>query len=459
MIDFKKVKNIYFLGIGGIGMSALARYFNHNGMKVSGYDKTPTPLTDHLISEGIPVHFVDDIKYIPKKVDLVIYTPAIPKEHKEFIYLNEKGYALHKRAEILGEIVKDSYTIAVSGTHGKTTITSMIAHILKQSGKDVFSFIGGISKNYKSNLILSDKNSIAVVEADEFDRSFLQLHPDIAVISSMDADHLDIYGSKDYLVESFRLFANQIRKDGKLFLKKGLQLSGVNADVSSYSAKLKADYYAKDIHVKNGSFYYTICAPNKVLISVKAGIPGLHNIENAIVAAAIALNCGVKPTAIKKGLETYTGVSRRFDYRIKEENLVFIDDYAHHPEEIKACIHAARELYPGKKITGVFQPHLFTRTRDLAEGFAESLAKLDELILLDIYPARELPIKDITSEALLSKIKMKNKMVCSKEGLIEELVKRNLEVLITIGAGDIDQLVEPIEKSLRNILKAIKGIC
>jgi UDP-N-acetylmuramate--alanine ligase len=458
MIDFKKIKNIYFLGIGGIGMSALARYFNNNGVKVSGYDKTPTPLTDQLVNEGIAVHFVDDIKYIPKKVDLVIYTPAIPKEHKEFIYLKEKGYDLHKRAEILGQIVQDCYTIAVSGTHGKTTITSMIAHILKQSGKDVFSFIGGISKNYKSNLVLSDKNLIAVVEADEFDRSFLQLHPDIAVISSMDADHLDIYGSKDYLVESFRLFANQIRKNGKLFLKKSLTLNGINADVLSYSAKIKADYCAKDIHVKDGSFYYTISAPDNVSISVKAGIPGLHNVENAIVAAAVALNCGVKKAAIKKGLETYTGVSRRFDFRIKENSLVFIDDYAHHPEEIKACIHAARELYPGKKITGVFQPHLFSRTRDLAEGFAESLARLDELILLDIYPARELPINGVTSESLLSKIKMKNKMVCSKEGLIEELVKRNLEVLITIGAGDIDQLVEPIEKSLRNILKAIKTL-
>ena len=458
MIDLKKIKTIYFLGIGGIGMSALARYFNQSGMKVSGYDKTPTPLTDELISEGISVHFEDDVKHIPKKVDLVIYTPAIPKDHKEFMYLKENNYELHKRAEILGQIVKNSYTIAVSGTHGKTTITSMIAHILKQSGKDVFSFIGGITKNYKSNLILSDKNSIAVVEADEFDRSFLQLYPDIAVISSMDADHLDIYGSKDYLVESFRLFANQIRENGKLFLKKSLQLTGVNAEVVSYSAKQKADYFAKDIKVENGSFYYTICAPDKLSISVKAGIPGLHNVENAMAAAAVALACGVKPAAIKKGLETYSGVSRRFDYRIKENELVFIDDYAHHPEEIKACIHAARELYPGKKITGVFQPHLFTRTRDLSEGFAESLAKLDELILLDIYPARELPIEGVTSLALLDKIKMKNKIVCSKENLIEELVKRKLDILITIGAGDIDQLVEPIEKSLKNILKVIKSI-
>ena len=458
MIDFKKIKNIYFLGIGGIGMSALARYFKHSGMNVSGYDKTPTSLTNQLISEGIPVHFTDEIKLIPKKVDLIIYTPAIPKEHKEFIYLKEKGYDLHKRAEILGQIVQDSFTIAVSGTHGKTTITSMIAHILKQSGKDIFSFIGGISKNYKSNLILSEKNSIAVVEADEFDRSFLQLNPDIAVISSMDPDHLDIYGNKDYLVESFRLFANLLRENGKLFLKKGLNLAGVNAEVYSYSAKREADYYAKDIRVEKGLFYFSLCAPDNVSISVKAGVPGLHNVENAIVAAAVALSCGIKPTAVKKGLETYTGVSRRFDYRIKEENLVYIDDYAHHPEEIKACIQAARELYPDKKITGVFQPHLYSRTRDLAEGFEESLAKLDELILLDIYPARELPIKGVTSQALLERIKMKNKMVCSKENLINELVKRNLEVLITIGAGDIDQLVEPIEKSLKNILKVIKNV-
>ena len=334
----------------------------------------------------------------------------------------------------------------------------MIAHILKQSGKDIFSFIGGISKNYKSNLILSDKNLIAVVEADEFDRSFLQLHPDIAVISSMDADHLDIYGNQNYMVESFRLFANQIKDNGKLLLKKSLVLSNIKTKPLTYSAIEKADYYATEIRVENGYFYYTIKCPDNLNIKIKSIVPGKHNVENAVVATAVALNIGVQPKDIKKALQSYTGVCRRFDYRIKTNDLVFIDDYAHHPEEIKACLNAARELYPGKKITGVFQPHLFTRTRDLEDGFIKSLSMLDELILLDIYPARELPIEGITSENLLKKIPLQNKMVCKKEDLIEELIKRKLDVLITIGAGDIDQLVEPIEKSLKNILKISKSL-
>ena len=415
MINIDKIKKVYFLGIGGIGMSALAKYFKAKGAQVSGYDKTSTPLTDELIKKGIAVHFEEKIELVPKDIDLVIYTPAVPKDHKEYVYLKKKGYEIRKRAEILGMITKNSYTVAVSGTHGKTTITSMIAHILKQSGMDIYSFIGGISKNYKSNLILSKNSAIAVVEADEFDRSFLQLHPNIAVISAMDADHLDIYGSRDYLVESFRLFANQIKENGTLFLKKSLTLSGVNSMVKTYSAIEKADYFADDIKVKNEFFHYTINCPGKIKIPVKAGVPGLHNVENAVAASAVALNFGVAPEKIKKALQSYTGVCRRFDYRIREKELVFIDDYAHHPEEIKACINAARKLYPGKKITGIFQPHLYTRTRDLAEEFAKSLAMLDELILLDIYPARELPIKGVTSEMLLKKIKIKNKIVCSKE--------------------------------------------
>jgi UDP-N-acetylmuramate--alanine ligase len=457
MPDLKKIKRIYFLGIGGIGMSALARYFNWKGIRVSGYDKTPTPLTAELIKEGIPVHFDENISALPKGIGLVIYTPAIPKEHKELVYLRKNNFEIRKRAEILGMITEGVFTVAVSGTHGKTTITSMIAHIMKQAGKDIFSFIGGISKNYRSNLVCSKNNSIAVVEADEFDRSFLQLHPDIAVISAMDADHLDIYGSKDYLVESFRLFADQVKKNGKLFLKKSLDLKNVNPAVITYSAKEKADFYAKDIRIEKGSFYFTVCCPGNKKIQIKAGVPGMHNVENAVAAAAVAVELGIKPADIKKALQTYSGVVRRFDYRIKEKELIFIDDYAHHPEEIKACVNAAKELYPDKKITGIFQPHLYSRTRDLADGFAKSLAMFDELILLDIYPARELPIKGVTSEMLLKKVKMKNKMLCSREDLVEELIKRKLEVLITIGAGDIDQLVGPIEKSLKNILKVTKN--
>lgn len=453
MLDIEKIKKVYFLGIGGIGMSALARYFKARGADICGYDKIATPLTSELINEGIPVHFDENIEFVPKDLDLVIYTPAIPKDNKEFIYLKENGYNIHKRAEVLGLITQNSFTVAVAGTHGKTTITSMIAHILKQAGKDIFSFIGGISKNYNSNLILSEKNTITVVEADEFDRSFLQLCPDIAVISSMDTDHLDIYGSKEYMVESFRLFANRIKENGKLFLKKGLNLPGLDANVQSYSAKEKADYYASDVKVKNGVFYYTILCSDNIKISVKAGVQGMHNVENAVAATAVALNFGISSEEIKNALQSYSGVRRRLEYRIKEKDLVFIDDYAHHPEEIKACVNAVRELYPGKKITGVFQPHLFSRTRDLADGFVESLSMLDELILLDIYPARELPIEGVTSQMLLDKINIKNKMLCSKEQLIETLIKRKLEVLITIGAGDIDQLVEPIEKSLKNMNK------
>ncbi|MFH0866583.1 MAG: UDP-N-acetylmuramate--L-alanine ligase [Bacteroidota bacterium] len=456
MRELNKIKIIYFIGIGGIGMSALARYFKAKGARVSGYDKTPTPLTDKLIKEGIDVHFDENVKAIPGNVELVVYTPAVPKENRELIYLKKNGYNIMKRSEILAEVVNDTFTIAVSGTHGKTTITSMIAHILKVAGKDVMAFIGGIAKNYNSNLILSGKNSISVVEADEYDRSFLHLHPDIALISAMDADHLDIYGEKNYMVESFTLFAKQIRKNGKLFLKKGLKLADDKIKSHSYSAKLKSNFRADEIIVKEGVFYFTLHFPGNKKINIKAGVPGYHNAENAVAAAAVAYETGVSPAIIKRALENYKGVLRRFDYRINEKELVFIDDYAHHPEEIIACLNAARDLYPSKKITGIFQPHLYTRTRDLADGFAESLAMLDELILLDIYPARELPIKGITSEMLLRKIKMKNKMVCTKENLIEELIKRKLEVLITIGAGDIDQLVPPIEKSLKNILKIQK---
>ncbi|NTW31756.1 MAG: UDP-N-acetylmuramate--L-alanine ligase [Bacteroidetes bacterium] len=457
MKDIKKIKSIYFLGIGGIGMSALARYFKAIGVNVSGYDKTSTTLTNELIKENITVHFDENIDSIPKDTELVIYTPAIPADNKEYIYLKENGYDLRKRAEILGLITQNSFTVAITGTHGKTTITSMVAHILKQSGKDVFSFIGGISKNYNSNLILSEKNSIAVVEADEFDRSFLQLHPDIAVISAMDADHLDIYGSKDYLVESFALFAKQIKENGILFLKKSLTLNNVAVPVKSYSANEKADYFASNVKVENGSYYYTINCPDNIEINIKSKVPGLHNVENAIAATAVAIKTGISPNEIKNALQTYSGVKRRFDYRINEKELVFIDDYAHHPEEIKACLLAVKELYPDKKITGVFQPHLYSRTRDLEDGFAQSLSMLDELILLEIYPARELPIKGVTSQSLLDKVKMDNKMLCSKEKLIEELIRKNPEVLITIGAGDIDQLVEPIEKSLKNILKIIRN--
>ena len=452
MLNLNNIKKVYFLGIGGIGMSALARYFKAMGAEVSGYDKTSTTLTNELIHEGIPVHFDENIALLPKNANLYIYTPAVPKNHKEYEFLIQNEFLIHKRAEVLGLITKNVFTIAVAGTHGKTTITSMIAHILKEAEKDVFSFIGGICKNYHSNLILSKNNTICVVEADEFDRSFLQLHPDIAVISSMDADHLDIYGNENYMIESFSLFASQRKANGVLFLKKNLKLNDTPANTLSYSANEKADFFASDIKIENGNYFYKINGPDNLIFNVKSGVPGMHNVENAVIAAAVAYNMGIQWDVIAKALETYCGVQRRFDYRINTKDLVFIDDYAHHPEEIRACLKSVKELYPGKKITGVFQPHLFSRTRDLADGFVETLSLLDELILLDIYPARELPIEGISSKMLLDKIKIKNKVLCLKENLIPLILQKKPEVLVTMGAGDIDQLVEPIEKCLMNNL-------
>jgi UDP-N-acetylmuramate--alanine ligase len=459
-VEIKDIKSVYFIGIGGIGMSALARYFKSVGKTVWGYDKTQTHLTIELEKEGIPVHFSDDPDQFKNVPDLVVYTPAIPKEHKELIWLQQHDAVIKKRSEVLGLITKDTFSIGIAGTHGKTTITSMVAHMLKQSGKDPFAFIGGITKNYGSNLLLSQTNEISVIEADEFDRSFLQLFPDIAVISAMDADHLDIYGDKEHLTDSFFLFAEQIKHGGTLILRKSLPIpTGLKVKLFTYGLDESADIYASDIRVEDGHYFYKIIYKGELLCSVKAGIPGIHNVENALASAAIGVCVGIQNDQIKKAIETYQGVQRRFDYRINEKELVFIDDYAHHPEEIKAFLRSVRQLYPEKKITGVFQPHLFTRTRDFAAEFAKSLEMLDEVILLDIYPARELPIPGIDSKMLLDQITgVKRKDLYKKEELIEALVKRNLEVLVTLGAGDIDQLVEPIEKTLKNILKLVKGL-
>ncbi|MCD4747181.1 MAG: UDP-N-acetylmuramate--L-alanine ligase [Bacteroidales bacterium] len=450
-MNLNNLHSIYFLGIGGIGMSGMARYFQAKGVKISGYDKTSTALTQKLIEEGMDIHFEDNINLIPSIIDMVVYTPAIPSDNKEFVYFTENGFEIKKRSEILGLIIKDKKGIAVAGTHGKTTVSTLIAHLLKQSDVDCTAFLGGISKNYNTNLLLSDKSDYIVVEADEFDKSFLQLNPFIAVITSADADHLDIYGKKEKINESFTQFTEQIQKNGKLIIKHGLDLQISIKDffeIYYYSFNTKSNFYAKNIKLKDGLYNFDFVYPFDEIKDITLGLPGLMNVENAVAAISVAFLLGVDEDDIRKSLKSFAGIKRRFEYQVKTKDLVYIDDYAHHPEELKACINSVRELYPGKKITGVFQPHLYSRTRDFADEFANSLALLDEVILLEIYPAREKAIKNVNSKMLLDKIKVQNKKLCSGTGLIDELKSRNIEILLTLGAGDIDQLVEPIKNSL-----------
>ena len=448
MKKLSDIKSIFFLGIGGIGMSALARYFHTVGVNVYGYDKTQTPLTNRLTDEGIQVHYEDDIKNIPSEIELVVYTPAIPADNKELNYFKNKEIKLQKRSEILGILTQEHFTIAVSGTHGKTSITSMIAYVLNYSGKKITAFIGGISKNFNSNLVLNNNPEMIVVEADEYDRSFLTLHPDIAVITAIDADHLDIYKTKEALEESFYMFAGQVKKNGKLIVKNNIPLPVKFYNKKQNYSLTDGEYHTENIRIKNHAYIFDLISKNRCLRDLSLGIPGRHNIENAVAAFAVADMLDINDENIRGALASYTGVDRRFDYKLKDKNIVFIDDYAHHPEELKAIILSVKELYEGKKITGIFQPHLFSRTRDFADEFAQSLDLLDEIILLDIYPARELPIAGVSSLMLLDKIKNKSKVLYSKEELIEKINSRQLEVLLTLGAGDIDQLVEPIKESL-----------
>lgn len=461
-MELNKIHKVYFLGIGGIGMSALARYFNAMGKSVSGYDKTPTRLTDELIAEGIKIHFEDDVNLIksefpnPQSEILIVYTPAIPNEHKELNYFKEAGFIIKKRAEVLGMITETSYTIGVAGTHGKTTTSSLIAHILKTADLDPSAFLGGITQNYGTNLLLSESlklsttNSdlLTVVEADEYDRSFLTLHPEIAVITSVDADHLDIYGDAKYMEESYSLFASQVKS--KLILKKSIVNNiATGKQAITYSVSdTTANYFAQNIKIENAAYQYEVVTPTGVFKNITLGLPGLHNVENSIAAIAVACLMNISELEIREALKTFRGVKRRFDYQIKTDQLIFIDDYAHHPEELKACINSAKEMYPGKKITGIFQPHLFTRTRDFSDDFAKSLDLLDECILMEIYPARELPIEGVNSKMLLDKMKSKNKSICQKNNLVQEVSKRKLEVLLTLGAGDIDTFVEPLKNAL-----------
>ncbi len=457
ILDYKLY---YFLGIGGIGMSALARYFEHYGKKVCGYDKTSTSLTAELEREGIPCHYNEDVdllkkilsNYKPDEV-LIVYTPAVPKNHAEYVYLSSQNYVIKKRSEVLGEITKQFKTIAIAGTHGKTTTTTLVTHLLKTAGINCYSFMGGISKNYGTNLLLgnpNDKDAYVVVEADEYDRSFLTLFPQIAVITSVDADHLDIYGNKEAMHESYVLFSKQVKKEGVLIVKKNVDNELKLTDKRLiYSLNLNTGYCAENVHVENGEFHYNIKSEVETVNDVTIGLPGLHNVENSIAAVAVAQQLGVKAEKIKEALRSFQGVKRRFDYRVKTSKLVYVDDYAHHPEELKAAIGAAKQLYPDKKVTGIFQPHLFTRTRDFADAFAESLDLLDECILLEIYPARELPIEGVTSQMLLDKMKSEQKHLVKKENLLAFLKDKPLEVLLTMGAGDIDKFVQPIEEMLK----------
>lgn len=453
MTQVNEIKYFYFLGIGGIGMSALARYFNKLGMKVAGYDKTETPLTKELQAEGIEIHFEENTNAIPRDIlndksnVLVVVTPAIPKNHKEWNYFIDNGYNIVKRSQLLGLLTKESTTIAVAGTHGKTTTSTIVAHIIKQSGIACAAFLGGIAKNYNSNLLLSDEKGLVVVEADEYDRSFLTLFPKMAIITSMDADHLDIYGSKEYMEESYRLFAQQVNKKGIIVAKKGLDLgANISATVKTYSVSEEADYMAKNIRVEDGRFVFDFVSVDLKIENIVFGMPGRHNVENAVAAIAIALNSGVDFVAVKNALANFEGVKRRFEFHVRTSNKVYMDDYAHHPEELRACIDGLKELYKGKKITGVFQPHLYSRTRDFADSFAQSLDMLDECILLDIYPARELPMKGVSSQMILDRMKLNNKQLLSKDALLKYVNENKPEVLVTLGAGDIDQLVEPIRK-------------
>ncbi|PRZ25148.1 UDP-N-acetylmuramate--L-alanine ligase [Flavobacterium granuli] len=445
-MNLNQIHNVYFIGIGGIGMSALARYFKNIGKQVSGYDKTPTALTKELIESGIAIHFEDSIDLIPKDYfaenTLVIITPAVPKTHSEWNYFLEREYHVKKRAEVLGIITKDTFCFAVAGTHGKTTTSSILGHILYESGADVTAFIGGIVENYNSNLIGSGK-TVTVVEADEFDRSFLHLHPNIACITSMDADHLDIYGTSAAIEESFVEFANKIENKDRLFITKELPLEGVTVAVNE-----DAVYSAFNVRIDNGSYVFDIKTPDGILTDFRFGLPGKHNLMNALMAIAMAINFGTPTGAIAIALASFKGIKRRFSYQIKTDDLVYIDDYAHHPTEINAVYQAVRELYPTKKVLAVFQPHLFSRTRDFADDFAKSLANFDEIILMDIYPARELPMEGITSEWLLSKIDNPNKKLVSKENLIDAILESDAPIIVTIGAGDIGELVGEIKRTL-----------
>ena len=445
-MNSNQIHNVYFIGIGGIGMSALARYFVALGKNVAGYDKTPTQLTQELEALGMTIHFNDSVDaigaaFLNKENTLVVITPAIPKDHSEWNFFQKNGFQIKKRAEVLGIITKDTFCFAVAGTHGKTTTSSILGHILHQSGVDVTAFLGGVVESYNSNLIGSGK-TVTVVEADEFDRSFLHLHPDLACITSMDADHLDIYGDATAIEASFTEFANKVSSEN-LFVANGLLLTG-----NSIGIDAKTSFSANNSRIENGFYVFDIQTPKEVIANVRFGLPGHHNLMNALTAFAMAYTYGVDPEKIAAALASFPGIRRRFSFQIREEKLVYIDDYAHHPTEINAVHQAVRELYPNKKIIAAFQPHLFSRTKDFIDGFATSLSQFDEILLLEIYPARELQMEGVNSSWLLSKITNENKKLVTQESLLETFKNSDADVFVTIGAGDIGEQVKTIKDLL-----------
>jgi UDP-N-acetylmuramate--alanine ligase len=454
-------KYIYFAGIGGIGMSALARWFHTNGFMVAGYDRTPTTLTTSLEQEGIPVHFEDEVASIPAEFmadparTLVVYTPAVPADHRQMAYFRAHGFTIQKRSQVLGWLTRNLRTVGVAGTHGKTTTSSMVAHLLRQAGTNCTAFLGGITQNYGTNFLLNTPTDnpddiVCVVEADEFDRSFLTLFPDLAIVTSTDADHLDIYGKHEAVLESFRAYVGQIKAGGTLIMRRGLDLAdSTTAEVQDYSLH-EGDYHSANLRIENARFVFDIKYPGGMIREVAMKVPGYHNVENALAATAVALKLGVTPEQVREGLGTYRGVKRRFEYLLENDSTVFIDDYAHHPAEIQAFLSSVRALYPGRHLTAIFQPHLFSRTRDFAAEFGQSLALADRLLLLEIYPAREHPIEGVSSQMLLEKVVLSDKTIVSKEEVLGKLPNLDLDIVVTIGAGDIDTLVLPIKRVLES---------
>lgn len=457
-MKLEQYDSVYFLGIGGIGMSAIARWFKHKGMRVAGYDRTPTPLTHELIEEGMEIHFDDRIEFIPgyisKEKTLVVFTPAIPKNHREHAYLKDEGFTILKRSEVLGLLTKNYKTVAVAGTHGKTTTSSLIAHILKCAAMDMVAFLGGITTNYASNLVMHGEvnpKTIVVVEADEFDRSFLRLFPEIAVVTSADADHLDIYGDHKSMLASFKDFIKQISNGGYLCIHESVASLANEVELTKETYGMsQGQFFADNITPTSsrGFFEFDLHGFGKKMEKIQLGVPGFHNMENAIAATLVAMKLGVDETTIRQALASFKGVKRRFEFIIKKDNLVYIDDYAHHPTEIEAFLKSLKSMYKGKKITVIFQPHLFTRTRDFAEGFSKSLSLADEVLLMDIYPAREEPIPGITSDMLFKDITSSVKIRCNKVDVMQKLEDLDVEVVATVGAGDIDTFVKPIKEML-----------
>lgn len=450
-MNLKDIRKIYFVGIGGIGMSALVRYFRNRGVEVYGYDRTETTLTKTLVGEGVKIHYEEDVRQIPEGIDLVVYTPAVPSTHRELQYFRENGYPIKKRSEVLGIISRGMKTAAVAGTHGKTTTSSMLTHLLRTGGIDCTAFLGGIARNYGSNFVAGNAEWV-VVEADEYDRSFLQLSPDVAIILSMDADHLDIYGDAGQVLETgFMAFAAKVKPGGQLWVNHPL----VDAFHGRFEVRDfglgKGACHAENIRVENGFFVFDLLYEGRRLESLRLAMPGRHNVENATAATAVALQVGVGDAAVREALATFQGIKRRFEFIHRDAQRVYIDDYAHHPTELRAAIDAARELFPGRRLTGVFQPHLYSRTRDFADGFAAALDELDEVILLDIYPAREEPIPGISSATIFDQMKNPRRVLIAKGQLMEELKNRDIDVLLTMGAGDIDTFTVPIREMMEKM--------